>query len=90
MLNKLDSDKIIKYLYFLPITIWMTVFFVIPTLIIMYFSFLKKSLYGGVLNYHEFTLKAYLDIFSTKSLLEILLKTLNISLWITVLSLIHI
>lgn len=84
MLNKLDSDKIIKYLYFLPITIWMTIFFVIPTLIIMYFSFLKKGLYGGVLNYHEFTLKSYIDIFKTPSLLEIFLKTINISLWITI------
>ena len=32
---------------------------------IIYFSFLKKSAYGGITNYTTFTLKAYRDLFSS-------------------------
>ena len=34
--------------YSLPINIWLTVFFLIPILIILSYSFLKRGTYGGV------------------------------------------
>jgi len=34
--------------YSLPINIWLTLFFLIPILIILSYSFLKRSTYGGV------------------------------------------
>lgn len=37
------------YFYTLPISVWITVFFVIPTAIIFIFSFLQKGLRGGVI-----------------------------------------
>lgn len=82
------EEKILKYLYFLPITIWMTIFFVIPTIIIVYFSFLKKAPYGGVVGYNSFSLEAYKEIFNSSALMTIFIKTINISLWITVITLI--
>lgn len=36
------------FYYSLPITIWMVLFFLIPILIILSYSFLKKGTYGGV------------------------------------------
>ncbi|MDK9580379.1 ABC transporter permease [Sneathia sanguinegens] len=74
--------KNLKLLYYLPLTIWMTIFFAIPTAIIVYFSFLKKSAYGGIENYTTFTLKAYKDL-ADPQLLTILFKTLKISIIIT-------
>ena len=45
------------YIYTLPVAIWITVFFVIPTLVIFAFSFMGKGLYGGVVP--VFSLDAY-------------------------------
>ncbi|WP_455515254.1 ABC transporter permease [Pseudostreptobacillus sp.] len=84
----LQEKSKLRYLYFLPITIWMSVFFAIPTAIIVYFSFLKKSAYGGITNYTTFTLKAYRDLFSSSDIWSIALKTLNISVLITVITII--
>lgn len=44
-------------IYSTPITLWITVFFVLPTCIVFVYSFLKKRLYGGVI--WEFSLEAY-------------------------------
>lgn len=84
----LQEKSKLRYLYFLPITIWMSVFFAIPTAIIIYFSFLKKSAYGGITNYTTFTLKAYKDLFSSSDIWAIALKTLNISIVITIITII--
>jgi spermidine/putrescine transport system permease protein len=43
--------------YSSPMAIWFTLFFFVPIIIIIIFSFMKKGLYGGVEN--EFSLDAY-------------------------------
>lgn len=64
-------------LYSLPMGLWFTVFFVIPLLIIISYSFLAKGLYGGVI--WKFSLKAYRDMFKS-SFIIVTLRTLWISL----------
>ena len=66
----------------------MSVFFAIPTAIIVYFSFLKKSAYGGINNYTSFTLKSYINIFSSPDIFNIVIKTLNLSVIITLITII--
>lgn len=43
--------------YAYPMGLWFTLFFVVPLVIIVAYSFMKRDVYGGVV--HEFTLKAY-------------------------------
>ena len=78
----MKRQKDLRLLYYLPLTIWMTLFFVVPTAIIVYFSFLKKGPYGGIVSYTSYSLKAYKELI-TPELLKILLKTFNISVVIT-------
>lgn len=67
--------------YSLPINIWLTVFFMLPMLIILSYSFLKKGTYGGV----EFKLSfETFKIFTDKVFLTILLNTIYISILITI------
>ena len=49
-------------LYSWPMGLWFTIFFVVPLLIIILYSFLKKGLYGGV--EWQFTLNAYTQMFN--------------------------
>lgn len=78
-----NQDRSIVSLYFLPITIWMTIFFVIPTFLIVYVSFLQKGPYGGVISYTQFSLDAYKNLFSSSSTLQIFIKTIYMSVLIT-------
>lgn len=78
----MKRQKDLRNLYYLPLTIWMTLFFAIPTVIIVYFSFLKKGPYGGIVSYTSYSLKAYKELI-TPELLKIVLKTFNISVVIT-------
>ena len=67
--------------YSLPINIWLTVFFLIPILIILSYSFLKRGTYGGVelkLSFETFS------IFVDKVFLTILFNTIYISILITI------
>lgn len=67
--------------YSLPINIWLVVFFLVPMLTIISYSFLKKGTYGGVeleLSFVTF------DIFIDKVFLAILLNTIYISVLITI------
>ena len=72
--------------YAWPMGLWFTVFFIIPIIIILCYSFMKKDMHGGV--QRVFTFDAYKAIFSRDEdtgkfiYLPILLRTL----WITVLS----
>ena len=67
--------------YSLPINIWLTLFFLIPILIILSYSFLKRSTYGGV----EFKLSfETFNIFTDKVFLTILVNTIYISILITI------
>lgn len=82
-LDKKRSRRL-GYLYSSPMGIWFTVFFVIPLLIIITYSFMKKGLYGGVVK--EFSLSAYRSMFK-KSFLLVTLRTLWISVVSTVICL---
>jgi len=62
--------------YSFPMTAWFTVFFLVPILIIVVYSFLKKGLYGGV--EWEFSLEAYRSL-TNPSFLTITGRTLFIS-----------
>ncbi len=72
--------------YYISLLLWLTAFFVIPTLIIAVISFLKKGPYGGVI-FWQFSLDAYTNLFD-KVFLKIIFKTLEISVWVTVVTLI--
>ena len=78
---------LLKWFYYLPISVWMTLFFGIPTLIILYFSILKKGAYGGVAIPFKHTLASYKMLFTSTDLAKIVIKTLNISIWITLITL---
>ncbi len=69
--------------YAWPMGLWFTVFFIIPLVIIILYSFLKKGLYGGVV--WEFSLNAYKQMFNPAYGL-VLLRTLRISLISTVIT----
>lgn len=69
------------FYYSLPINIWLILFFLLPMLIIISYSFLKKGTYGGVeleLSFVTF------NIFKDKIFLKILFNTIYISVLITV------
>ena len=79
--RRIDRKRsmLLGYSYSSPMGIWFTVFFVIPLFIIIAYSFMKKGLYGGVVN--EFTLKAYRDIINPN-----FLTTVWRTIWISVLA----
>ena len=72
--------------YYISLLLWLTAFFVIPTLIIGVISFLKKGPYGGVI-FWQFSLDAYANLFD-KVFLKIIFKTLEISIWVTIVTLV--
>lgn len=80
----MKKQKDLRILYYLPLTIWMTLFFAVPTSIIVYFSFLKKGPFGGIAGYTSYSLKAYRELI-TPELLKVVFKTVNISIVITAL-----
>ena len=65
--------------------LWFSVFFIIPIVIIICYSFMKRDVYGGVI--HEFTLKAYQQVFSA-AYGKIFVRTLWITLVSTLITLI--
>ncbi|MCQ2575579.1 MAG: ABC transporter permease [Treponema sp.] len=73
-------------LYAWPMGLWFTLFFVVPIVIIVAYSFMKKDMHGGVIK--EFTFNAYKAIFSRDAdtgkfiYLPIIIRTL----WMTLLS----
>lgn len=67
--------------YSLPINLWLSVFFLLPMLIILSYSFLKKGTYGGV--ELELSFETFL-IFKDRVFLTILLNTIYISILITI------
>ncbi|MBO5770930.1 MAG: ABC transporter permease [Spirochaetales bacterium] len=79
--RRIDKKRsvILGYSYSSPMGIWLSIFFVVPLSIIVAYSFMKKGLYGGVIN--EFSIKAYKDIFNPN-----FLSTVWRTLWISVLS----
>jgi spermidine/putrescine transport system permease protein len=69
--------------YSAPMTVWATVFFLAPLLLIILYSFLKKGLYGGVTQ--EFSFDAYIAL-KNPNIVIISVKTLCISLIATVIT----
>lgn len=69
--------------YAAPQTLWLTIFFATPLLIIIAYSFLKKGLYGGV--EPVLSLQAYADL-ANPTLLTITLRTLAAAVAATVIT----
>ncbi|MCX7026212.1 MAG: ABC transporter permease [Spirochaetes bacterium] len=70
-------------LYTAPQTIWLSIFFAAPLLIIIVYSFLKKGLYGGV--ELQFSLRAYVDM-ANPTLIKVTVRTLWVSVAATILT----
>lgn len=68
------------FFYSLPLTLWLTIFFLIPIFIIVGISFSTRGIYGGV--QLPLTLKNYAIIFDP-IFLKIFFRTLNISVIVT-------
>ncbi|MCR5605702.1 MAG: ABC transporter permease, partial [Treponema sp.] len=64
-------------IYGWPMGAWFTLFFVVPLLLIILYSFLKRDVYGGIKL--QFTLKAYKQMLSS-SYGILFLRTLKISI----------
>ena len=73
--NKLKKNPGPVYAW--PMGLWFTVFFVVPLLIILVYSFLKKALYGGV--DWQFSLEAYRQMFNPNYAI-VLFRTIKLSL----------
>lgn len=70
-------------LYSAPLAVWFTIFFIAPLLIIIFYSFLKKGLYGGVVM--EFSLAAYRSL-GNSSLIVIIFRTISASVLSTLIT----
>lgn len=77
------KDKRQGLVYSAPITIWLTLLFVAPTLIVLVYSFLKKGLYGGV--EWIFSSKGY-TFFTSSYFLKVMWNTIEISVIATVIT----
>ena len=71
--------------YSYPMGLWFTVFFLLPILIIVVYSFLKKGLHGGV--EWEFSLNAYVQMFQS-SYAKLFVRTLWVTLLSTIISIV--
>ena len=69
--------------YAWPMGLWFSVFFAVPLLIILCYSFMKRDVYGGVVS--EFSLKAYKQMFSP-AYGVVFLRTLVITVIATVIT----
>ncbi|MGF6907506.1 ABC transporter permease [Fusobacterium sp. PH5-44] len=76
----MKKDKL-GFLYSLPLSIWLVVFFIAPMIIVLIYAFLKKGTYGGV--EFEFTLKSF-SVFTNKTFITIFIRTIIISIFITI------
>lgn len=70
-------------IYSAPITLWLTLLFVAPTLIVVVYSFLKKGLYGGV--EWIFSADGY-NFFTSSYFLKVVWNTVEISVIATVIT----
>ncbi len=75
--------KNVGFTYTLPLTIWLTIFFAVPIMIIFVGSFLKKSTYGGF--EAQFSLDAYISLLNP-GVRKVILKTLFIAIVSTIIT----
>lgn len=80
---KIRKDRGSYYAYLMGI--WFTLFFFIPIVLILAYSFLEKGVYGGVV--WKFSLDAYKQIFQS-SYMVIIFRTLIIAIEVTFITLI--
>ncbi len=78
-----EREQLLGTAYAFPMGIWFTLFFTIPLVIIILYSFLKRGLYGGV--EWELTLTAYKQMFNP-SFAKVVVRTLWISIVATFVS----
>lgn len=71
--------------YSYPMGLWFTIFFLLPILIIVVYSFLKKGLHGGV--EWDFSLNAYVQMFQS-SYAKLFVRTLWVTLLSTIISIV--
>lgn len=71
------------YIYTAPLVFWLTLFFVIPISIILFYSFLKKGLYAGV--EYKFSLEAYKAL-KNPHFLKVMKDTMVISVISTIIT----
>jgi len=69
--------------YSAPITLWLSLLFVVPTLIVIVYSFLKKGTYGGV--EWIFSVNGY-NFFSSSYFFKVVWNTVEISVAATVIT----
>ncbi len=74
-------NRYVEWLLSVPTYVWLIVFFVFPTFIILWIGFKPATLNGGI--DEGWTLQNYREIFSS-NYTPILLRTLSISIWTTV------
>lgn len=79
----MKGNKSTSFAYSTPITLWLTTLFVLPTLIVVVYSFLKKGLYGGV--EWIFSVEGY-NFFKSSYFLKVTWNTLEISVVATLLT----
>ena len=82
-IKRISEKGPLKWLYYLPVSLWMTLFFGIPTFIIIIFSFLKKGAYGGIAIPMKQTLAAYKLLFTSRDILKIAIKTVPVAYYIS-------
>jgi spermidine/putrescine transport system permease protein len=71
-------------LYSVTMTLWFSIFFLVPLLIILVYSFLRRDLHGGVTP--AFSLDAYKAMFTNPSIGIITMRTLIISVIATIIT----
>ena len=71
--------------YSAPMGLWLSLFFMVPLMIIVLYSFLKKGLYGGV--EWQFTLSAYRQMLNP-NFMRVLVRTLWVALLSTFLTIV--
>ncbi len=76
MMNNRKREIRLGTTYSFPMGIWLFIFFLVPLLIIILYSFMKKGLYGGV--EWEFSLAAYRQMFNP-NFMRVLVRTIVVS-----------
>lgn len=82
--DKLKSQNAGAFKTLSPVLIWMTLFFVVPIIMVIIVSFLTRGQYGGI--DYKFTLDNYIKLFNPLYV-EILIKSLIIALLTTLICL---
>ena len=75
------NNKYTGIKYSLPMTIWLSLFFVIPSLIVTVISFMKKDVFGRLVP--KFSLEAYTSL-NNPNFIKVIINTVEISIVSTI------